>query len=309
MNQALGWLMEGDPAIRWQTLRDLLDAPAAVWEAERQQTLETGWGARLLGLQDANGGWGGGVYSPKWISTTYTLLTVHSIGIPPGSVAGQRGTRLAVSEMLGETNDTKFARKLARLDRCIVGMLLQLSVYFGIQDERVGAMVDNLLAETMPDGGWNCDRLREPRPTHSSFHTTLNVLEGLREYVERGEGDRREDVRSAERNAQELLLQHRLFRSDRTGEIIHPKFVRLSFPPRWHYDMLRGLAYFARAGADRDRRLLDAIDLLVRRRDKDGRWPVQQKHAGKVFFDMEEIGGSSRWNTLRALRVCRWWEG
>jgi hypothetical protein len=127
--------------------------------------------------------------------------------------------------------------------------------------------------------------------------------------VERGEGDRREDVRSAERNAQELLLQHRLFRSDRTGEIIHPKFVRLSFPPRWHYDMLRGLAYFARAGADRDRRLLDAIDLLVRRRDKDGRWPVQQKHAGKVFFDMEEIGGSSRWNTLRALRVCRWWEG
>lgn len=305
----IDWLMAGDPAIRWQTLRDLLDAPEREWKAEQQCTLETGWGARLLAQQDSNGGWGGGIYSPKWISATYTLLLLRSIGIPSACEAARRGARLVLDELLGASCDAAFGRRLAACDRCVVGMILQVAVYFGVDDQRIDAIVDNLLSEMMPDGGWNCRRLCRPQPHHSSFHTTLNVLDGLREYIELGTGARRDDALAAERSALDLLLQHRLFKSDKTGEIIDKKFVMLAFPYRWHYDLLRGLEYFARAAAPRDSRAQDAINLLRGRQRADGRWPVQQKYAGKVFFDMEQTGGPSRWNTLRALRVLRWWEG
>jgi hypothetical protein len=306
-DDVITWLMDGDPAIRWQTLRDLLDAPEREWKAEQRRTLETGWGARLLAQQDSNGGWGGGIYSPKWTSATYTLLLLRSIGIPPDCAAARRGARLVLDELLGATCDAAFGRKLADCDRCIVGMILQLAVYFGVDDQRIDAIVDNLLNEIMPDGGWNCRRHRRPWPHHSSFHTTFNVLDGLREYIELYNGARRHEVLAAERSAIELLLQHRLFKSDKTGQVIHKNFTMLSFPYRWHYDLLRGLEYFARAGAPRDSRAHDAIDLLVKRRLNDGRWPVQHKYSGKVFFDIEPIGRPSRWNTLRALRVLRWW--
>jgi hypothetical protein len=303
----IDWLMAGDPAIRWQTLHYLLDAPEREWKAEQQRTLETGWGARLLAQQDLNGGWGGGIYSPKWTSATYTLLLLRSIGIPPDCEAARRGARLVLGELLGATCDAVFGRQLAACDRCIVGMILQLAVYFEVDDQRIDAIVDNLLSEIMPDSGWNCRRLRHSRPHHSSFHTTFNVLDGLREYIELCNGARRDDALAAERSALELLLQHRLFKSDKTGQVIHKNFTMLSFPYRWHYDLLRGLEYFARAAAPRDSRAQDAIDLLRGRQRTDGRWPVQHKYSGKVFFEMELIGGPSRWNTLRALRVLRWW--
>jgi len=306
-NDIIGWLLAGDPAIRWQTLRDLLDAPEQEWSVEQQRTVESGWGAQLLALQDAGGSWGGGIYSPKWTSTTYTLLTLCNIGIPRDCTAAQRGTQLMLAKLLGATCDAAFHQKLAALDRCIVGMILQLAVYFKIDDARIEAIVDNLLREIMPDGAWNCRRHRHPRPLHSSFHTTFNVLEGLREYVESYNGAQHDDVLAAEQRALELLLEHRLYKSDHTGQIINATFTKLSFPYRWHYDVLRGLEYFARARAPRDFHLQDAIDLLHAKRRKDGRWPVQQKYSGKVFFDMEPTGEPSRWNTLRALRVLRWW--
>jgi hypothetical protein len=299
-NEILAWLMDGDPAIRWQTMRDLLDAPAQEWEVERQRTLQTGWGAQLLALQDANGSWGGGIYSPKWTSTTYTLLTLYEIGIPRSCAAAQRGVQLMLKEQLGESCDTAFHQNLARCDQCITGMILQLAVYFMIDDARIEAIVDHLLSEMMPDGAWNCRRWRRPQPHHSSFHTTFNVLDGLREYLERGDSAQRNDPRpadpsvrgagitrgqargiAAERRALEFMLQHRLFKSDHAGHIIDTKFTRLSFPHRWHYDVLRGLEYFARAGWSRDSRLQDAIDLLQAKRRKDGRWPVQQNIPAK----------------------------
>lgn len=301
------WLMDGDPAIRWQTMRDLLDAPPHEWQAEQQRTLTTGWGAQLLARQDADRRWGGGIYSPKWTSTTYTLLMLCTIGIPRSCDAAQQGAHLMLNELLGDQGDERFQQKLAGCDRCIVGMILQVAVYFGLHDERIDAIVDNLLTELMPDGAWNCRRHSRPRPHHSSFHTTANVLDGVREYLESGNSYRRDELLAAEQSALELLLQHHLFKSDKTGAIINPKFTMLSFPHRWHYDALRGLAYFARAAAPRDNRLQDAIDLLQQRQRNDGLWPVQQKYSGKTFFEMEKIGGPSRWNTLRALRVLRWW--
>lgn len=308
-NDALiSWLLAGDPAIAWQTRRDLLDAPVSVWQPLRDRTLTEGWGARLLALQDGDGGWGGGVYSPKWVSTTYTLLTLCDLGLPAGRPATERGARHALTGLFGEVADPTFPTRLLACDRCIVGMALRIACTFVPDDPRVEPIVENLLAEQMPDGGWNCRRHRRPHPTHSSFHTTLNVLEGIRAYQESGAAAHRRDLAQAEESALELLLQHRLYRSDKTGAVIREEWTRPVFPYRWHYDILRGLAYCARVGAPRDQRFADAVGLLEQRRQADGSWLRGKAYSGRVFFTMEPAG-PSRWNTLRALRVLRWWEG
>jgi hypothetical protein len=302
----IDWLLAGDPAIAWQTQRDLLGAPAAVWLPIRQRTLAEGWGARLLALQEPGGGWGGGVYSPKWISATYTMLTLCDIGVPADSPSVQRGARYVLGQLLGEDCDDAFRRRLAECDRCVVGMVLRVAVSFGVGDPRIAAIVENLLAERMLDGGWNCRRDRRPRPTHSSFHTTLNVLDGLQAYLDSQQGALCEEVRAAQRDAFELLLQHRLYRSDKTGQVIREEWTHPTYPYRWHYDLLRGLAAFAQASAERDPRLEDALALLLQRRGSYGCWPRGKVYSGRQFFSMEP-GGPSRWNTLRALRVLRWW--
>jgi len=310
----IDFLMAGDPAIRWQTLRDLLGAPEAEWQTERRRTLETGWGAQLLAHQDANGIWGGGLYSPKWISSTYTLLALIHLGLPADHAPARQGARLLLDRMLGETCDAEFERKLKDMDRCIVGMLLQIAAYFDVGDPpRLRVIVGNLLRETMPDGGWNCRKGRKmsnrPEPHHSSFHTTFNVLDGLREYVEQGRGPRGEEILSAEAGARQLMLQHRLVYSDHTGQVINDHFTRLAYPYRWHYSVLRGLEYFARSGAPRDAGAQDAMELLMAKRGEDGLWPLEHKYAAKEYFTMERIGKPSRWVTLRALRVLKWWNG
>jgi hypothetical protein len=303
------WLLEGDPAIRWRTMRDLLGTPAGSWQRERRRTLAEGWGAQLLAHQAPEGSWGGGIYTPKWTSTTYTLLDLCEIGIPPSHGPAQRAAELVLDRQLGRRRDAAFMRRLAACDRCIVGLDLRIAAYFGLRDARADAMVENLLAEVMPDGAWNCRRHRRPAPHHSSLHTTFNVLEGLRQWLERTpRHGLREAVLDAERRALDFVLEHRLFKSDKTGAVIDQRFTRLTYPHRWHYNVLRGLDYWARADAPRDERLLDAIELLHGRRRRDGRWPAQGRFHGQVWFDMESATGPSRWNTLRALRVLRWWE-
>ncbi len=184
-------------------------------------------------------------------------------------------------------------------------MVLSLLSYFGIEDERLETIARHLLDEQMPDGGWNC---RRPRgATHSSVHTTLSVLEGLRLYELRRAGCL-PAVRGAQHRGREFLLAHRLFRSHRTGAVIKPAFTLFSFPPRWYYDVLRALDHFQAVDAPRDPRLADAIDLVRGRRRPAGRWPLQNRHRGEVYLCVERLGAPSRWNTLRALRVLKWWE-
>ncbi len=305
--EVTAWLLSGDPAIRWQTMRDLLERPESEWQAEQERTQSEGWGARLLEKQDPDGRWGGGLYSPKWISTTYTLLTLRGIGIPRACPQAKRGAAVLLDGMLGKFLDSDFRHNLARMDRCIVGMLLELGVYFQVDDRRIEAIAQNLLDERLPDGAWNCRKGRDRFVHHSSFHTTFNVLEGLRDYLELQSGPLRPALLEAEQQALEFMLQHRLFRSSTTGQVIHPRFATFRYPHRYFYDYLRGLCYFARANAPRDPRLQDAIDLLKKQRREDGCWPTHSRISGLVFFDMEKGKGPSRWNTLRALRVLRWW--
>jgi hypothetical protein len=188
-------------------------------------------------------------------------------------------------------------------EACITSLYVALAKYFGFDDPRVDTAVEWLLANQLDDGGWNCRSVRFGE-RHSSFHTSISALEALAE-VQRVE-PARTDVTRGMALGREFFLAHRLFKSHRHGTIVDPVFTLLSFPPRWHYDILRGLDHFAATHSLWDERYRDALEALAVRQRNDGTWPVQHKHAGKVWFDMEQAGGPSRWNTLRALRVLRW---
>ena len=301
--------MQGDAAIRWQTLRDLLGAHKSKWQAERKKVATTGWGARFLSYQDADGKWGGGIYSPKWISTTYTLLQLRDLGLDNENAAARRGTRLVIDELLGKEKSNEFTEHLPELDLCIAGMVLALTAYFGVIDSRTDALVRHLLQQQMGDDGWNCRFTKQRGITHSSFHTTFNVLDGLRGYLEAGHKKYRAEILRAEQAALEAVLEHKLFRSDKTNKVIHVKFTQFSYPFRWHYDVMRGLDYLQRANAPRDGRAQEAIDLVRARQGSGGLWAMQDLYKAQVFFNMETPGQPSRWNTLRARRVLKWWDG
>ena len=310
---ALQWLLEGDPAIRWQTLRDLTGAGEHTVERERKKVARDGWGARLLAKQDPDGRWAGGqssdsgLYSPKWISTTYTMLLLRDFGLANNNSQARKACRLLLERGIqpdGGIGLDAWAKWTRKSETCVTGMVLSVLSYFKYDDDRLDTIAGHLLEQQMPDGGWNCRRYQGA--THSSVHTTISALEGLRHY-ELHRGKRKKAVRDAQGLGREFLLVHRLFRSHRTGKIIKPVFIRFAFPPRWHYDILRALDYFQTVAAPRDPRLADAIDIVKGTQFEDGRWSLQNSYRGKTYFELERVGAPSRWNTLRALRVLKWW--
>jgi hypothetical protein len=312
------WLLQGDPAICWQTLQDLVGAAERAVERERRKVAQDGWGARLLAKQDPQGTWGrrhktraGGVssdhglYTPKWISTTYTMLLLRDFGLPASNRQTAKACSLLMNHGLQRDGGINYGWH-GRSETCITGMVLSIVSYFQLDDDRLDTVARHLLEQQMPDGGWNCRR--DHGATHSSVHTTISALEGLRLY-ELHRGIELAAVRAAQSRGREFLLAYKLFRSHRTGQIIKPIFLRFAFPPRWHYDILRALDYFQAVGAARDERLGDAIEIVRGTQRQDGRWPLQHRYKGKTFFELERLGAPSRWNTLRALRVLKWWEG
>ncbi len=301
----IAWLLDGDPAIRWQVKRDLLGAPADEVAEERARVAAEGWGADLLSRQDPEGTWGGGMYGPKWISTTYTMILLRRCGLPQDHPQAQRACELFLERGFYHDGGINYFPSMDYGETCVTGMTLALLAYFRYEDERVHAIADHLIRQQMADDGWNCDSYKGA--THSSFHTTISVLEGLREY-EKFAPENLDAIKAAQARAHEFLLAHRLYKSDKTGEVVKATMTRFSFPPRWWYDVLRGLDYFQEINAPRDERMQDAVDVVYKRRKKDGRWVLQNKHSGRIFFEMEKVRDPSRWNTLRALRVLNWWE-
>jgi hypothetical protein len=299
-SSVVDWLLEGDSAIRWQTMRDLLDRNPSTVRGERARVATTGWGKRLLDEQDPEGTWAqGSIYGPKWISTHYTLLLLRRLGFPPANPAGRRAC-LALWNSVDVDGGITWSTSTVMPDACVSAMFVTLDYYFDNRDPRRDDVVAWLRDQQLGDGGWNCQANRR-RVNHSSFHTTMTVLETLAQI-----GNPEHD--DAARRGWEFFLEHRLYKSHRTGEIVHPSFTRFSFPPRWFYDVLRGLEYSASVRAPHDERLDDALELLRSKQRKDGKWPVQNKHSGRVWFDMETGREPSRWNTLRALRVLRWFD-
>ena len=308
--RALDWLLNSDPSIRWQALRELTDAPTEEVLAERARVATEGWGARLLTLQDSTGQWDGGAYFPAqfdgseqgqpWTATTYSLLLLRDLGLDPGSTEARGTVALVRANSRWEEGDQPFFE--GEVEPCINGITVALGAYFG---EDVEGVVARLLGEQLADGGWNCEV--ERGSTRSSFGTTINVLEGLLEH-ERATGGSPASV-AARRRGEEYLLERGLLRRRTTGDLIDPAWLQFSFPARWHYDVLRGLDYFRAAGDPPDERIAEAIAVLRSKRQRNGTWLLENTHPGRIHFAMEDGDGRpSRWNTLRALRVLSWYE-
>jgi hypothetical protein len=294
----IDWLLESDPAIRWQVMRDLLDAPAEEIAAERARVAREGWGAQLLAAQPPNGVWGGGAYFPEWTSTTVTLQLLRQFGIDPAAKGVPEALQLVRANAKWEYDDLPYFD--GEVEPCINGQAVAIGAYFG-QDVRV--IVDRLLTEQMEDGGWNCEQ--ERGSTRGSFETTINVLEGLLEY-ERATGAN-PAVAAARRRGEEYLLERRLLRRQSDGELGQRRWLYLAFPNGWHYDVLRVLDYLRGAGVAPHERMAEAIGILESKRDAEGRWPLEHAHHDELLVDMgEREGMASRWITLRALRVMRW---
>jgi hypothetical protein len=301
----LEWLLQGDPSVRWQVQQDLLKDDEKTIRDSRLKIAREGWGYRLLKLQDENHMWSGKLYSPKWTSTTYTLLLLRRLGLDPDNQQAQKGSMVLLDEGFYDDGGINFWKSWNHSETCVTGMILSILAYFNIRDERLMSMAGHLLNEQMTDGGWNCQKYKGA--THSSFHTTISVLEGFYEYLEKFHEHRSEMIRSRDR-AIEFLLEHRLYKSHRTGRVVNDRMTRFHFPPRWYYDVMRVLDYFQKTKIDTDSRMEDAVDLVYKKRTPEGVWDLPARYGGKVFFELETTGKPSRWNTLRALRVLKWWE-
>jgi len=319
----MDWLLAGDPAIRWQVQRDLLGAKPTVYERERAKVATQGWGKRYLSFQDKQGIWGNGLYSPKWKSTHYTLWTLRFIGLPPRHPQALKACNILMDEGFRPDHGIDFSgegtwRRRIKAGKpaptpkgngetCITGMALAIFSYFQIEDERVDLIAEHLLEHQMDDHGWNCQYPRRGA-THASFNTTLLTLEGLREYQSLHPKSTL-PIKEALAGGREFILRHRLYRSHRTGNVVSSAFTRFPAQPTWRYDFLRALDHFQAAQAPKDERLRDPIALLLRKRDDSGFWHEYSiGTTASVWFQMETTGRPGRWNTLRALRVLKWWE-
>lgn len=309
------WLLDSDPAIRWQVMRDVLALPESEWTAERAKVETQGWGATLLAHEDEDGQWAGGSFVPAdfeareweevgqpWTATTYALSQLREFGLEPTSARARRAVQLVGASSRWDEGDQPYWE--GETEECINGRTLADGAYFGVD---VAPIADRLVGERLQDGGWNCERARGS--TRSSFATTINVLEGLLEF-ERATGGTTAS-RAARASGEEFLLERRLFRRLSTGEPADPRFLSFVHPNRWRYDILRALDYFRSAGIEDqtppDPRLDEAFDHLRSRRLDDGSWPLDWRAPGRVWFDTDSGPGEpSRWVTLRALRVLGW---
>jgi hypothetical protein len=305
------WLLDSDPSIRWQVMRDLTGACAEEVAAERARVETEGVGAQLLALQASDGRWGGAAWNRGWDSTLHVLLLLREMGLDPASDGAQRALGLVREQVTWrgcgprEIEHHRFFG--GEVEPCINGQVATAGAYFG---ERVEGIIERLLGEQLPDGGWNCEAARGS--TRSSFNTTICVLEALLEYERAGEVS--SAVTAARARGEEYLLERRLLRRRSTGEVIERDrkggavWTRFAFPTWWHYDVLRGLDYLRRARVLPDERVAEAIDVVASKRDGLGRWPLEARYPGRMPIETDEgEGRPSRWNTLRALRVLDWY--
>jgi hypothetical protein len=297
----IGWLLDADPSIRWQVMRDLTGTPAATVAAERSRVALEGWGARLLDQQRPDGQWGDGVATPFWWSNLYTLLFLRDLGLDPTSVRARTAVDLVRDNITWGPGfgDSPFFE--GEVEPCINGRVVALGAYFG---ERSDGLVDRLLTEQLADGGWNCEA--ECGSVRSSFHTTICVLEGLLAF-EQAFGPA-PTVTDARRRAQAYLLERRLLRRLSTGEIIEPAWTQFAFPPLWHYDVLRALDYLRAAGVKPEGQVEEAVATVLARRQDSGRWLLDVRHRDTLHEELAgAVGEPNRWNTLRARRVLDWY--
>lgn len=298
--QILDWLLKGDVSVQYQVHRDLLGNDRKDLQV---RIAHEGWGKQILSKQQPNGHWGQRFYQPKWISSHYTLLDLRNLNLSSENEKVQETIKMTLATCKADDGGIQLGPSTsAHSDVCVNGMFLNYASYFQADEQELHPVVDSILREVMPDGGFNC-RTTRSGAIHSSLHTTLSVLEGLIEFQKAQFTYRMDELQRVRKSAEEFILIHQLFLSDRTGKVIRKDFLNLPYPSRWKYDILRALDYFQNARSKWDERMNPAIQVLLKKRNKDSIWNVQAKHPGKEHFEMEKAGKPSRWNTLRVLRV------
>ncbi len=303
--QIIDWLLEGDVSIQYQVWRDLLGVDKRKLQASISNE---GWGQAYLSKRKSDGHWGDGFYQPKWISTHYTLLDLRNLNLSPTNDIVQESIELILQNNIADDGGIQLGPSTSQYsDVCVNGMFLNYASYFKTSEKSMYSIIDCLLKEIMADGGFNC-RTTRTGAKHSSLHTTISVLEGLSEFQKAGYTYRKDEILSVKKSSIEFILLHQLFLSDRTGQIINKDFLKLTYPCRWKYDILRAMDFFQYTGIGWDNRMKVAIDVLKSKRNNEGSWNMQAAHPGQVHVNMEKAGKPSRWNTLRVLRVMKHFE-
>ena len=290
------FLLSGDDVTTYLTKKYLLNQ-----EANHH---DQGYIARYLSLMDEKTNrFGHGVYSPKWISTHYTIQELKYMEVSFDNPYYQRGleTLLAYEWV----NKGMYSQKRHQ-DMCIVGMLVCFLSYGKSRSEKLIEMIDYILSHQFLDGGWNCSWDSGKNPKISSVHTTLSVLEGLSEYVKNGYTYRIEDIKKVIKEGIECLLNRDLFKNKKTGEAIHPSMVDIHYPPRWKYDILKALEYLQSIEYPYDERIEDAIQLLIQK-SKNGLMPKGSQIPGLIHFQLENER-ISRFNTIRLLKIIKFYK-
>lgn len=297
----INWLLDSDVSIQYQVYRDLLNSEKPEL---KDRISKEGWGRKLLSLRKDDGHWGLGFYQPKWISSHYTLLDLRNLEIANNTSAIRETIKKIIDEDKGDDGGINPSGTIKQSDVCINGMFLNYASYFKTHEKDLKSVIDFIISQQLPDGGFNCQFNRKGA-SHSSLHSTLSVIEGIQQYSKSRYIYRLQELQNIENLSREFILLHKLYKSHRTGDVIDKRMLMLSYPCRWRFDILRALDYFQFAKADFDPRMSDAINVLIGKQRADYTWPLQAKHAGMVHFEMEKPGKPGRWNTLRALRVLK----
>lgn len=300
----IDWLLEGDVSIQYQVYKYLLKEERPDLQ---KRILEEGWGKAFMDARNGDGGWGEKYYQPKWTSTHYTLLDIcHLMPLEDKTITSI--IEKAIIDNKGPDGGILPIGTTQVSDMCINGMFLNFASYFNAEEQGLHSIIDCMIDQWMPDGGFNC-RLNRSGARHSSMHTTISVLEGISSYLSKGYQYRKDDIKECRDQSIEFLLIHKLFRSDHTGEIIHKDFLKLCHPSRWKYNVLRALDYFALADVPWDPRMKEGLMKVLGKVNRSGTFNVQAHHPGQVHFEMEKAGRPSRWNTLKMLRILNKYKG
>lgn len=313
------WLLDSDPALRWQVERDVAGEPPAVWEATRARIATEGFGARLLALQDPDGRWAGGAFFPAdfdfegpeaaedgqpWTATTWTLNSLREWGMDAAVLRERRTAELLAENARWEYDDLPYWG--GEVDCCINAWTLANGVWLGAD---VTGIADWFVEHRLPDSGWNCEWVEGS--TRSSFHSTLNSLKGLLAFEDATGGS--DTTRAARQAGEEYLLERHLYRRLSTGEAVGPWVDHFGYPFLWVYSVLNAADYFREAttrdGRGPDPRMAEAIEMVRAARQQDGTWLQAGRKPGRVWFEVDVPAGEpSKWLTLYGIRVLDWWD-
>lgn len=302
MNEVIiSWLLTGDASIQYQVKRDLLNASKKELKCLQERIPLEGWCKKYISLRDNKTGmWAGGLYLPKWTSTHYTLLELKNLCIPPSNKQYAESSKMLLENLW---NEPIYLAKKGMRDICVGGMILSICSHAKVKSKKMNEITDYIISHRQPDGGWNCSWIKGSKV--SSVHTTLLVLECIRDLENNSYTYRLDELNNQKKTGQEFLLKRDLFKSLKTGEAIKPQFLLMPYPCRWKYDILRAMDYFQSVNAPYDKRMQDAIDIIKNKRRENDKWGINHRYGGQIYFDMEKAGQDSRWNTLRALRVLK----